>query len=242
MPINAKKFWSGLIIVVSLILVAYVVLSYSQFENIPPLSLGPTSTPTEVISTSTLPNNQPIKIAGTEVLKLNEEVTVNGLSIKPWAVTEDSRCPSDVQCIWAGQVKVAFSLKSSTETRAAVELKPGESTSTKSFKVTLVKVDPYPTSGHKIADAEYRITFKIESIRNVNPPPKKPISSGGCFIGGCSGQICSENPNAISTCEYSPRYACYSQGRCERQADGTCGWTMTPALKTCLANNGAATE
>ena len=34
----------------------------------------------------------------------NEDISVGGLVIRPLAVTEDSRCPVDVVCVWAGRV------------------------------------------------------------------------------------------------------------------------------------------
>ena len=59
-------------------------------------------------------------------------------------------------------------------------------------------------------------------------------SSQGCYVGGCSGQICSEDKSAMSTCEYKEEYACYKASRCERQASGECGWTQTPEFSICL--------
>lgn len=55
-----------------------------------------------------------------------------------------------------------------------------------------------------------------------------------CYVGGCSSQICSDRPDVITTCEWRPHYACYRTATCERQANGQCGWTMTPALQQCL--------
>lgn len=57
---------------------------------------------------------------------------------------------------------------------------------------------------------------------------------GGCYIGGCSSQICSDQPDAVSSCEYREEYSCYQTATCERQASGQCGWTETTALNTCL--------
>jgi hypothetical protein len=56
-----------------------------------------------------------------------------------------------------------------------------------------------------------------------------------CFVGGCSNQVCSDQEGVITTCEWEPQYACYAGATCERQADGTCGWTATPELDACLA-------
>ena len=61
-------------------------------------------------------------------------------------------------------------------------------------------------------------------------------SDGQCFVGGCSGQICSDQEGVISTCEWRPEYACYHDAKCEVQTDGNCGWTQTTELQACLAN------
>jgi hypothetical protein len=57
-----------------------------------------------------------------------------------------------------------------------------------------------------------------------------------CYVGGCSGQICSDQEGVISTCEWKDEYACYASATCERQPDGQCGWTATPELTACLGN------
>jgi hypothetical protein len=78
----------------------------------------------------------------------------------------------------------------------------------------------------------------------VTPPPvapkppvvvtPAPVTPKACYVGGCSSQICSENPDVISTCEWRESYACYQTATCERQQTGECGWTETPALNSCL--------
>ena len=63
------------------------------------------------------------------------------------------------------------------------------------------------------------------------------VETGGCFIGGCSRQVCSDISNVITTCNWNPEYACYVDATCGRQADGSCGWTPTDELNACLAAN-----
>jgi eight-cysteine-cluster-containing protein len=55
-----------------------------------------------------------------------------------------------------------------------------------------------------------------------------------CYVGGCSGQVCSDQEGVITTCEWRDEYACYQTASCERQPDGQCGWTPTEELNTCL--------
>lgn len=60
--------------------------------------------------------------------------------------------------------------------------------------------------------------------------------AGDCYVGGCSGQVCSDQEGVITTCEWHEEYACYHQATCERQQDGACGWTQTPELQACLGD------
>lgn len=65
-----------------------------------------------------------------------------------------------------------------------------------------------------------------------------------CQLAGCSAQICQgadEEPMA-SDCMFRPAYACYQNARCEPQADGLCGWTMTTELSACLMDPPEADE
>jgi hypothetical protein len=57
---------------------------------------------------------------------------------------------------------------------------------------------------------------------------------GECYVGGCSSQICSDDPDVMSTCEYREEYACYQGAVCERQVSGECGWTETEEVRACL--------
>jgi hypothetical protein len=63
------------------------------------------------------------------------------------------------------------------------------------------------------------------------------LVDNGCFVGGCSSHICSEEEGAVSTCEWREQYACYQTTTCERQPEGHCGWTPTPELQACIAAN-----
>jgi hypothetical protein len=64
----------------------------------------------------------------------------------------------------------------------------------------------------------------------------EPEPEPRCVVGGCSGQICTEEggPGIISTCEWIPEYACYDSATCARQPSGDCGWTQTDELRECI--------
>jgi eight-cysteine-cluster-containing protein len=72
---------------------------------------------------------------------------------------------------------------------------------------------------------------------NDPPDPGPPPTGSDCIKTGCSGTVCAEPGNdVITTCEYKAEYACYRDAACERQADGSCGWTQSAALTACLEN------
>ncbi len=86
----------------------------------------------------------------------------------------------------------------------------------------------------KVDDTNYTLYGNSAYYVEVQAGPTA-TNTGKCYVGGCSGQICSDAPDAVSTCEYSERYACYKTTKCERQTTGKCGWTETTELKQCLA-------
>lgn len=103
----------------------------------------------EVTATSTLTSRA--------TLGLNDTFEINGLLIKPWALLEDSRCPSDVVCIQAGRAVVALNVGSST-----MEIEIGHTKKIGILSITLDDVMPYPVSTRKTADQEYRFAFTFK--------------------------------------------------------------------------------
>ena len=72
----------------------------------------------------------------------------------------------------------------------------------------------------------------------IEPTP----APDACFVGGCSNQVCTDDPDIMTTCEWQEAYACYAQATCERQSSGECGWTETPELAACLVSAETAVE
>lgn len=91
----------------------------------------------------------------------------NQIMINPWAVLEDSRCPTDVECIWAGRVKVGvhFYDPSTNKVIQDAVLEVGQSVTIKNVTISLLQVSPSTLSTHKIKDSEYRFTFSVSASR-----------------------------------------------------------------------------
>lgn len=47
---------------------------------------------------------------GVVVARLGETVRLGDVRVRPIAVTEDSRCPRDVTCIWAGRLRLRVAI------------------------------------------------------------------------------------------------------------------------------------
>jgi hypothetical protein len=176
------------------------------------------------------PRNEELQTYGNVTLKLGERYTFRNVSIQPLSVVEDSRCPADVQCIQAGTVKINTRIVSGLGTSTSV-LTMGKVFTTKTEEITLISVSPGQISTDKILDNNYRFTFKVSPKVVTEKPVEKPAT---CYVGGCSSQLCSDDPGVVSTCEYREEYACYRTAKCERQSSGMCGWTQTEELKMCL--------
>ena len=83
------------------------------------------------------------------------------VTVNPKEIISDSRCPVDVQCVWAGTVEVRTVLSTPVSHGEHV-LKLGEPQVFGDFTVTLTAVTPAPVAGEEIPDSSYRFTFEVK--------------------------------------------------------------------------------
>ena len=102
--------------------------------------------------------NQEIQLAPQEQAAYESQ----GLTVEFIRVVDDSRCPSDVTCVWAGEVKVQVATRTGTAEPVQHEIKAGESATVGAFRVAVVNVQPVPVSTRQIPPEEYRVTLKVE--------------------------------------------------------------------------------
>ncbi len=84
------------------------------------------------------------------------------LTVEFVRVVEDSRCPKDGTCVWAGEVKVQVETRLADAAPVQHEIKAGEHASVGAFRVAIVSVQPERFMTREIPQAEYRVTFKVE--------------------------------------------------------------------------------
>lgn len=123
-------------------------------------------------------------------IKINNSIYINEYNIEVGfqKIKQDSRCPSDVICVWEGVAETVFWL-----------LKPGSDTiyfnlsifgyvfqaDTQShnyidisgYRFILMQLDPYPSVQNPINPKDYIALLKISKLQirkdEVNPPPSK---------------------------------------------------------------------
>jgi len=100
-------------------------------------------------------------------LGVGEAATVkdSGMTLRFVSVNEDSRCPRDTTCIWAGEVKAQFEIRRAANAAARIELNEGGSEVFGEYRVTLVSVEPPRMNATPIAAQAYRVTLTIEATR-----------------------------------------------------------------------------
>lgn len=94
-------------------------------------------------------------------VKIGETVSVLGISITLNEVLEDSRCPRGVECVWAGQVRLASTVTSGLGSAEHVFIER-EVFTTETEEITLLQATPSPREGVTLQPAEYVFTFEIK--------------------------------------------------------------------------------
>ena len=100
-------------------------------------------------------------------------VAAAGLTVGFQAVLEDSRCPVNSDCVWAGNAKVALDVVDvegrSIATTLNTELEP-RTARVGSFELRLISLAPRPELGVPIPRREYTVTLRIVELPTVGPP------------------------------------------------------------------------
>jgi hypothetical protein len=114
---------------------------------------------------STLPLNDTIEIANFETLYNYE----NKLILRMDSVLNDSRCPSNVQCVWEGNAEVRFLFTvDSIQTDFVLNTNGGmqfnSDTVIGGFSIKLLDLSPYPEDPGEILQVEYFSVVVVEAI------------------------------------------------------------------------------
>ena len=95
---------------------------------------------------------------GQTVYSENNDLSLEILDIN------DSRCPSDVVCIWQGEAKVKFAFEHGQQNDFTLSTFDPQSDTIDNYVFTLVDVSPYPISTETIPLEDYKVTLRIEEL------------------------------------------------------------------------------
>lgn len=102
--------------------------------------------------------------SGPQTFRVGETKTIEGLSVTPLKISEDSRCPSGVTCVWEGRVIASIKLNDGKTTKVGPMIL-GETVPFGDYSVTFTKVTPSKTQNKEIKDTDYRLTFLVKKTK-----------------------------------------------------------------------------
>lgn len=142
-----------------------------------------TATPTPTATPTSTPQNQ-ADLGSWVTLAPGDSVAIRGeaLVITFVKVTQDSRCPSGVQCIQAGSADIQLVVELSGQSSTVTITQQGSSTEnaqTVGDYTLRFSLLPYPTAGQAIDPADYRLTLQV----NRAQPDKTPSAELGTLRG-----------------------------------------------------------
>ena len=105
-------------------------------------------------------------------LPINKTAKVSGVDIKFLSVVSDSRCPKNVNCIWAGEVIVLVEVQQKSQkaiektiTIGFKRIPEGNETDIifedKYFTIKAINVSPYPEYGVEVKPLDYVLLFDV---------------------------------------------------------------------------------
>ena len=92
---------------------------------------------------------------------LGQKAYVDGPIVQPVEVLEDSRCPMEARCVWAGQVRLQVRVVHAGH-RAVHEVVSNKPLALAGGNLELAGVMPPTSVQRKIAPRDYRFTLRFE--------------------------------------------------------------------------------
>jgi len=120
-----------------------------------------------LLSQENLQASPPVIVAK---IPLGETVIFEDVSIAFQKVIEDSRCPKDVTCVWAGQAKVLATIKTKKETIEMELIFHGTATGSENENTVFLsgnkkyigyQLSPYPETSLPISNRNYFLNILI---------------------------------------------------------------------------------
>ena len=116
-------------------------------------------------------------------LGIGESANIDSLDFTFLNVTEDSRCPTDVTCIWEGAVSVKVNLVKNGQDlgnhSVSSKMIKDDTQTFEGYHVKLISIEPYPLSSIPIKPTEYVGTFLVSNVNKAQiESPLKQFKTG----------------------------------------------------------------
>ena len=92
---------------------------------------------------------------------IGQIATTNGLRVRPLAIVEDSRCPINAVCVWAGRLVVRSEVIGGSW-RQTRDLELGKPQPIADGQLTLTTAAPSKVAGAETDPRSYRFTFDFQ--------------------------------------------------------------------------------
>jgi hypothetical protein len=92
--------------------------------------------------------------------RLGGVARVGPLQVRPQRIVEDSRCPMNARCVWAGRLILRAEVRGNGR-RSMLDLTLGEATSAGGGQLTLEQAQPDRMAGRPLSARDYRFTFSF---------------------------------------------------------------------------------
>jgi hypothetical protein len=103
-----------------------------------------------------------VRTDGTTRARIGQTVRISNFQLTPLEVLEDSRCPANVQCVWAGRLRIKARMDVGTTT-SEQELVLGQDVPAGRGTLQLVEARPHPDQGRTIYPEDYRFGFTYQT-------------------------------------------------------------------------------
>lgn len=148
--------------ILTIALLAPFLLGTGQCSSDGATATAPASSRTSSTSSSN------VAVPGTVVLAPGESVRIEGrdVTVRFASVLEDSRCPTEVTCVWAGRARVAVEVTRDGQPARSFELEVGAPSATveaEGLRLTAEALDPAPRDSQTTPTEAYRLRLRVES-------------------------------------------------------------------------------
>ena len=107
-------------------------------------------------------------------MRVGDEVTIgdSGVSVRFNAVTEDSRCPIDALCVWAGRLQISLTVTAGVQNSRDIEIDTmGQTADAAGYTFTLVVAKPSRRADVPVEPGDYGVVIRADRVTICCGPP-----------------------------------------------------------------------